>query len=108
MTDKEVLETITKLAISPKMNIVIVAGKHLIEQLPLEVRNRVTSLVLDPAPGKTTEQITARIKVIEADERYQSGLNHPAEVTINAPLALVQLSFETEIRTLRWVLQEAR
>ena len=49
-------------------------------------------------------EIEARIKVIEADTRYQSGLEHPAEIQINAPLALIQLSLEVEIKALKWVL----
>jgi hypothetical protein len=52
---------------------------------------------------KTAEQIEARLKEIEADERYKSGLKHPATLDENAPLALVQLSFEIERRTLKWV-----
>ena len=53
---------------------------------------------------EATRLISKRIAEIEADERYQSGRKKPATVDINAPLALVQLEFETEIKTLRWVL----
>ena len=45
---------------------------------------------------------------IEEDSRYQSGLKHPAEIKINAPLALVQVDMEAKIRTLRWVLSEGK
>lgn len=51
-----------------------------------------------------TETIKKRIAEIEADERYQSGLKTPATIEINAPLALIQLSFEVEIKALKWVL----
>ncbi len=48
--------------------------------------------------------INKRIAEIEGDSRYQSGLVKPATIIENAPLALVQLSLETEIKALRWVL----
>lgn len=51
--------------------------------------------------AKTELHIQKRIKEIEGDSRYQSGLEHPATIDTNAPLALIQLSFETEIQTLR-------
>lgn len=54
---------------------------------------------------KTPEQIQKRISEIESDSRYQSGLKHPASVVINAPLAMIQVSMESEIRSLRWVIQ---
>ncbi len=50
-------------------------------------------------------QIKKRIETIEADDRYQSGLEHPATVEINAPLALIQVGFETELKALKWVLE---
>ncbi len=50
-------------------------------------------------------QIKKRIEAIEADDRYQSGLEHPATVEINAPLALIQVGFETELKALKWVLE---
>jgi hypothetical protein len=53
---------------------------------------------------RTPDEIKERIAAIEVDERYKSGQKHPAIVTINAPLALVQLALETEITVLRWVL----
>jgi hypothetical protein len=55
---------------------------------------------------RTPTQIKKRIAEIEADSRYKSGLIHHANVNINAPLALVQVSLETELRTLRWVLND--
>lgn len=48
--------------------------------------------------------INKRIAEIEADERYQSGRKKPATIDVNAPLALIQLELETEIKALRWVL----
>ena len=53
---------------------------------------------------EATGLINQRITEIEADERYQSGQKEPATIAINAPLALTQLSLETELKTLRWVL----
>lgn len=53
---------------------------------------------------KAIAAIKKRIAEIEADERYKSGLEHPATIEINAPLALIQLSFEAEIKALKWVL----
>lgn len=52
---------------------------------------------------KTSEEVQARLKELEADERLSQP---PATVDINAPLALIQLSLETEIRTLKWALQK--
>lgn len=52
---------------------------------------------------KTEEQIRKRLTEIEADVR----LNYkPADVEINAPLALVQTYLETASANLRWVLDE--
>lgn len=53
---------------------------------------------------KTVEEIKGQIAKIENDSRYQAGLEHPATIEINAPLALVQLDLEVKIRTLKWVL----
>lgn len=50
------------------------------------------------------EAIKQRIAEIEADSRYQSGQQKPATVVENAPLALIQLSLEKELKTLKWVL----
>ena len=57
---------------------------------------------------KSKEKIEERIAEIEADSRYQSGLKHPATVEINAPLALIQMGFEAEVRALKWVVQEVK
>lgn len=51
----------------------------------------------------TEEKIRARLAEIDADDRYHYK---PAEVQINAPLALVQVSMEAEARALAWVLGE--
>lgn len=53
---------------------------------------------------RTEAEIKKRIAKIEADSRYQSGLKNPATIGINAPLALIQLEFEVEIKTLKWML----
>lgn len=52
------------------------------------------------------DDIKKRIGEIEKDSRYLDALKEPATIGINAPLALIQLSFETEIATLRKVLGE--
>ena len=54
---------------------------------------------------KSEARIRGRIVKIEGDDRYQSGLENPAVVAINAPLALIQVDFEAEIRALKWVLK---
>lgn len=54
---------------------------------------------------KTEQEIKAQIARVEADGRYQSGLKRPATIDTNAPLARIQLSFETQINTLKWVLK---
>ena len=46
------------------------------------------------------EKVDKRIADIEADSRYQ---RQSATIEENAPLALIQLEMETEIRILRWV-----
>jgi hypothetical protein len=56
---------------------------------------------------KDIAQIKERIAEIEGDALYQSGLKHPITTDENAPLALIQVSYETEIRTLRWVLADS-
>jgi len=45
--------------------------------------------------------IDTRIKEIKQDSRYK---DKPAQVQINAPLALIQVSMKSEIRALEWVL----
>lgn len=57
---------------------------------------------------RSIDEIRKRIAEIEADERYISGKEHPAIVDINAPLALIQVAFESEVRTLKWLLQEVK
>lgn len=54
---------------------------------------------------RTIEEIKEQIQIVEADDRYQSGLKMPATIDINAPLALIQLEMETRIKTLKWVLK---
>ena len=50
---------------------------------------------------KTQQEIEARIENILADER----IHYPtATVFENAPLALIQMSMETELRTLCWII----
>lgn len=52
---------------------------------------------------KTRSQIEAKIKEIESDY----SLSEPkATIEVNAPLALMQLQAETQLKTLRWVLKE--
>jgi len=52
----------------------------------------------------TEDDIKDRIAEIEKDSRYLIGLISPASYQINAPLAFVQMAFESEIQTLRKVL----
>jgi hypothetical protein len=52
---------------------------------------------------KAEEKIKERITEIEQDERYKSGQISPANIEINAPLALIQLALETEVGVLKWV-----
>jgi hypothetical protein len=52
---------------------------------------------------KTKDQILAMIKELKDDERHKY---EPALVQINAPLALIQVSIQSRIDALRWVLEE--
>lgn len=50
---------------------------------------------------KTKQELEAKLKEIEEDER----LNYPlATITINAPLALIQLGLTSKADILRWIL----
>ncbi len=55
---------------------------------------------------KSIESIKKQIAGIEADDLYQRGKEKPATIDINAPLALVQLILETQLKTLKWVLDD--
>ena len=51
---------------------------------------------------KTKDELLAKLKEVESDDRlvkYQ-----PANVQINAPLALIQVDLEAKASTLRWAL----
>ncbi len=50
---------------------------------------------------KTVSEIKAKIEKIESDDRLKGK---PALVHINAPLALIQCSLQTQIDILKWVL----
>jgi len=53
---------------------------------------------------KTEKEIKKRLAEIEKDER----ISYPtATIDINAPLALIQLSLETERDALKWVLAKS-
>lgn len=55
---------------------------------------------------RKTSEIKAKLAEIESDERYRSYIDHgPAQVQINAPLALVQVSLKAQRATLKWVLE---
>ena len=55
---------------------------------------------------KTTAEIRERIREIKADPRYNNrGPKHAANVFTNAPLALLQMGWESEVKALRWVLE---
>jgi len=51
---------------------------------------------------KTKQQIEGEIAIIEADERYNYP---PANIQINAPLALIQTVMESRVQALKWVLE---
>lgn len=52
---------------------------------------------------KTEQEVKEKLSTIKKDER----LGYPvATIDINAPLALIQLSLETQCDILRWVLSE--
>ena len=51
---------------------------------------------------KSEKEIRARLKAIDADERYHSKT---ATIFENAPLALVQMGMESEALVLAWVLE---
>jgi len=51
---------------------------------------------------KTHAQLRAKLDESLADERIHYA---PAQVTINTPLALIQVDLTAKIRTLEWVLE---
>ena len=51
---------------------------------------------------KTEKEILERIKLLEGDDRLKCPT---ANIQINAPLALIQLSLAVEIGTLKWVVR---
>jgi hypothetical protein len=50
---------------------------------------------------KSEKEIREAIREIEADDRFKAP---PALVNINAPLALIQMELEGQIKALKWVL----
>jgi hypothetical protein len=50
---------------------------------------------------KTKEEIEEKLNEVLADDRLKMK---PAEIAINAPLALIQLTLEVESDILKWVL----
>ena len=50
---------------------------------------------------KSEKEIKAKLKEVEADEALHRP---PANVFVNAPLALFQMELETRQRLLKWVL----
>ncbi len=52
---------------------------------------------------KTEAEIRRAIKEIQKDARLKGP---PTTVDVNAPLALIQVDLETQIKTLKWVLDE--
>jgi len=51
---------------------------------------------------KTEEEIKAKIAELEADERHNYP---PANVNVNAPLALIQVDIDGKLSALKWVLR---
>lgn len=58
---------------------------------------------------RTAKEIRARIAEIERDERYYRGKPNRRAATVfeNAPLALMQTGWESQVDILQWVLQDA-
>ena len=58
---------------------------------------------------KTVDEIKEKIEKIKSDDRmkgYETPAYKSANVQVNAPLALIQCSYEGYISALRWVLGE--
>ena len=53
---------------------------------------------------KSRKEILAKIKEIKSDSRYPRRKRDVANVFINAPLALIQVRMEHQIKVLKWVL----
>lgn len=53
---------------------------------------------------KTRAEIRARIRELKSDSRYAKP-GKAATVFENAPLALMQMGWESEVRALEWVLR---
>lgn len=53
---------------------------------------------------KRKEEIEERLAELKADERLGYP---PANVNVNAPLALIQVALKNEIMALSWVLKES-
>lgn len=51
---------------------------------------------------RTEQEIRDRIRELERDPRHTTP---PANVAVNAPLALEQISIQAQITILRWVLE---
>jgi hypothetical protein len=52
---------------------------------------------------KSKKEIRQKIAEIKRDNRYKAP---PAQVQINAPLALIQVSLGSHIQALEWVLDD--
>jgi hypothetical protein len=58
---------------------------------------------------KSKDEILQEIEKIKSDDRmkgYETKDYKPANVMVNAPLALIQTTYEGYIAALRWVLEE--
>ena len=67
-----------------------------------EIKRQLLDQKPRPTHREMQKRIHERIKVIEKDDRFQAP---DAQVQINAPLALIQVSFKAEHRALKWVLE---
>ena len=54
---------------------------------------------------RTEVEIRQEIEELEADPRHKLS---PARITINAPLALIQVDIDSRISALKWVLKEEK
>lgn len=54
--------------------------------------------------GEAKVVLQARINEIKQDDRWKAGQKHPAQVQINAPLALIQVEMEAKISAYEFAL----
>ena len=55
---------------------------------------------------KMLTDVLTNIALIENDDRYKSYLEKPAQIMINAPLALIQVDLVSRLTNLEWMKKE--